>query len=177
MKKIYSLTLDDDVPLSENTGSDIRAVAFWLFDELANFDKQIICFDGEKETNDQGLIRNELFDIKCQDKYMYRFTSDCSKIDSRMFEPFILSDRAFAFTVNEGTITDGEIVVILEKILGLLKLNYKFNIDSIFYDDKNIKNRYAAIEKLLNSKNEVQVKTKKRTKLQLNPVLTMFSIW
>lgn len=177
MKKIYSFTLDDEVPLSDNFGSDMREIAFWIYEELGKFNVQITCVDDENTTDSQGLIKNDLYDIKEQNKYIYKFASDDSKIDSRMYEPFVLNDRGFAFTINEGTITDGDIVTILNYVLSLLRLDYKFNINSVSYDESNIKNRFIAIRELLKDKSEEQNKTKKRVKLQLKPIVTIMGLW
>ncbi len=177
MKKIYSFTLDDEVPLSGNTPSDIREIAFWLYEELCKYSIPIVCVDEEKTVDEYGLIKNDLYDIKIGDKYVYKFTSDDSKIDSRMYEPFLLHDKGFAFTVNEGSITDDDIAMSLNYVLSLLRLNYKFNINSVTYDESNIKNRFIAIRELLNVKSKEQVKTKKRVKFQLNPILTMLGLW
>ena len=176
MKKIYSFTLDDEVPLSSNTPSDIREIAFWLYEELCKYSFPIVCVDEDKTVDEYGLIKNDLYDIKIGDRYVYKFTSDESKIDSRMFEPFILHDRGFALTVNEGVITDDDIVKSLNYVLNLSRLNYKFNINSVTYDESNIKNRFAAIRELLNPKSKEQVKTKRRVKIQLNPMLTMLGL-
>ena len=176
MKKIYSFTLDDEVPLSDGVESNIKAVAFWLFDSLANLDRQIVCFDDDKEINDQGLIKNDLYDIKINNRYVYTFASEGSNIDNRMYEPFVLNNKSFAFTVNENSIDDGEIAIMLENVLRFLKLNYKFNIDSITYDESNIKNRYEAIDKLFKIKRE-EPKAKKRVKLQVKTIMPILSLW
>ena len=173
MKRIYSITLDDDVPLSLDISSDIREIAFWLFDEVGKFDEQIICFDNETEINQQGLIKNDLYDIPVNGKFMYQFASDLDAKNKLMYEPFILSDKTFGFTVYDGTISDSEIAVLLEGVLKILKLNYKYKIDSITYDDKNIKNRYAAIKKLLENKEKEQVKVKRRINLLAGSIPTL----
>lgn len=177
MKKIYSITLDDDVPLSDNIGSDIREIAFWLYEELGKFNKPIVCFDSEKTIDKSGLIKNELYDIRNNGKYEYKFASDYSKVDSRMFEPFVLNNNTFAFTTYDGAISDTEIAVILENVLKILRLDYHFSIDSITYDDKSIRNRFGAIDKLTKKKKIEQVKVKKRTKLQIQPIVSMLGLW
>ncbi len=177
MKKIYRFTLDDDVPLSMSVDSDIREVAFWLYDELSHFDDQIVCVDNYDEPSADGLIRNDLYDLKVNNEYVYHFTSDFVDVKNKMmYEPFILDDRSFGFTVNDGKMSDEEIERIFDGILKLLKINYKFNIESITYDDSNKKNRLIAIKNLLTKKTESEVKTKKRVKPSLKTITTMLFI-
>ena len=173
MKKIYTITLDDDVPLSGNIGSDIREIAFWIYEELSKFSEPILCMDDDRDISNSGLIKNELYDISFEGKYIYKFTSDMKNVDKRMYEPFVLNDTSFGFTVYDGSISDTEVAIILENILKLLKFNYKFNIDSIVYNDSKKANRLLAINEIMNKKEMIQASSKKRVKVRLKPILSV----
>ena len=176
MKRIYTVTLDDDdIPLSHNIGSDIREIAYWIYEELSKYDEQILCVDNDQAMNSEGLIKNELYDISSKDGYIYKFDSDLKNIDSRVFEPFILSDKTFGFTVYENSLSGSELSVILDSILKLLRMNYAYSINSILYDDKNIKNRFKAIDNI--SRQEVNTDVKKRVKVPAKALVSMLNIW
>ena len=177
MKRIYTITLeDDDVPLSHNISSDIREIAYWLHEELDKFDEPILCVDSDQEKNSDGLIKNELYDISTKEGYIYKFDSDFKKVDYRLFEPFILTDKTFGFTVYENSISGGEISIILDSILKLLRMNYKYTLKSVVYDDKSIKNRFNAIDKLI-EKPETNNNVKRRVKAPLKTLASVISLW
>ena len=47
MRKIYTITLDDDVPLSGDTLSDIKEIAFWVYEEFTKYTVPIVCVDSD----------------------------------------------------------------------------------------------------------------------------------
>jgi len=177
MKKIYTVTLeDDDIPLQHNISSDIREIAYWVYAELGKFDKQILCIDNDRELNANGLIKNELYDIATKEGYIYKFDSDLKNVDSRLFEPFILGAKTFGFTVYEDSISDSELCIIIDNILKLLRMNYKYSVSSILYDDKNIKNRFKAIDRIMNTENS-NSDVKKRVKLPIKSLVSTIGLW
>ena len=180
MKKIYTVTLDDDVPLSYDIASDVREIAFWLFEEINKFDRKILYFLEDENISKDGIYRNHLLDstITKDGKYTYKFTSDNSMIDYRMFEPFMLSDTSFGFTVYDGSISDSEISIILNQVLKFLKFDYKFNIDgSVYYDDTKISSRLMAIDMIANkSIKKEEDKGKKRVKTKINPIFSVLGL-
>lgn len=176
MRKVFAITLeDDDIPLSHDLGSDIRELAYWIYSELGKFDEQILCIDNDQEQNTEGLIKNELYDVKTEDGYAYKFESDIKNIDNRLFEPFILSDNTFGFTVYEGSLSDSELKAILDSALKLLKMNYKYKIDVILYNER-LNNRLQAID-LLIKKPEVVNNVKKRVKVPTKVLTPILNIW
>lgn len=177
MKRIYTVTLeDDDIPLSHNISSDIREIAYWLYEDLGKFDEQILCIDIDQDRSKEGLIRNELYDVPSKEGYIYKFDSDLKDIDDRLYEPFILGEKTFGFTVYDNTISSSELSIILDSILKLVKMDYKYTIDSIVYDDKNIKNRFKAIDSITEIKDTVS-NAKKRIKLPAKALVSMFNLW
>ena len=165
MKKIYILTLDDDIPLTFDVSNNLREIAYLLYSELDNYYKEVL-YNVEK---DRRLILNELHDINNGSKYVYRFISENNTLDYRMYEPFIINNNAFGFTVNSESITDEELQNVLNYVLNITNLNYHFKISSTFYNENNLNNRFNAINKLLNREeynieNENKyVKTRKKT--------------
>ena len=170
MKEIYAFALDDEIPLSEDTNSNIREIAFLLYDELNRYDRNILC------TEDDNLVYNCLFETysNTKNKYIYRFMSDKSKTDYRLYEPFIINDRTFAITVYKYSINEDEMTVLIRRIISSLNLKYKFNIKTEEYTGNKINNRYDAIELLNNRLNNKIVK--KRVKTRTNSILSVFGL-
>ena len=174
MKKIYTITLDDDIPLSESISSDIKQIAYFLFEEIDKYDRQILVVD-----DNRNLIRNELLESYNNGRYNFRFESEHTNIDNYRYEPFLINDRSFGFTVYDGSITEEEILSLLNNVLIFFGLNYKFNIDSIYYDDEFVNGRLTAYNYIMKDSTEVKqdnIKVKKKTRLLPSPLLTMFNL-
>ena len=173
MKKIYTITLDDEVPLSDVVSSDIKEIAYFLFEEIDKYDRQILVVD-----DDRNLIRNELLETYRDGRYNFRFESEHTNIENYRYEPFLFNDRSFGFTVYDGSIDEEEILELLNGVLIFFGLNYKFNIDCLYYDDEFINNRQTAYNFVINCTTEVKndnIKVKKKVRLLPNPLLTMFN--
>ena len=166
MRDIYAVTLDDDVPLSEDTTSNIEEIAYLLFDELTRYDKDVLSFEID------SLIYNYLLESYSYEKgkYVYRMLSDKNANDYRIFDPVMLSDTAFGITTFTDSITEAEILGHLHRICHSLNLDYRFSITKLSYN-KGIKERKEAIDKLTNEisnrKNKNQGKNKVRTLISL----------
>lgn len=158
MREIYVISLDDEIPLTDNVGSNIREIAYLLFDEFNKYDREILSLDNDY------LINNELYESysSTSDKYIYRFTSDKSSIDYRMYEPFIIGDTSFGFTTYKDSTTEEEVRYILSSVSNTLNFNYNFNISKKIYNNNNINNRLDAIDSLTNNKHNIKKLSKKR---------------
>ena len=119
MREIYVISLDDEIPLTENIRSNIREIAYLLFDEFNKYDREILSVDNDY------LINNELYECfsSTSDKYVYRFTSDKSSIDYRMYEPFIIDDASFGFTTYKDSTTEEEVRYLLSSVSNTLNIN------------------------------------------------------
>ena len=170
MKELYVISLDDDIPLQSNIANDIRQIAYFLYDELDRYDRHILCID-----DDNSLIRNELYEVYLNSndtQCTYKFTSDKSSIDYRHYEPFMIDDRSFGFTIYEGSLTTDEIVSSLNTVLFFLHLNkekYQFNISSIKYNTFDERMKIIADIAQTNLKNNV--KKRKKTFKPILPIL------
>ncbi len=160
MKKIYVVSLDDEVPLSDKMKDEIKVLAYLVYDEIQGYEYadncQILCHD--------DIIYNELLEKEVNGEYVHRFKYD--NVESGMYEPFMIGDRSFAFTVNDGTLDGNEIISIIYKVRMFSKITSNIEINSVIYEDDKKKNRLMAIKKILldnekkNNKKEDKPKTK-----------------
>ena len=158
MREIYAIAIDDDVPLPSEVGSDLRVIAYLVYDELNRFETHTLCAD------DDNLLNNYLLETYSQyeRKYIYKFISDKSNEDYRMYEPIVINNTCFGLTVYKNSITEEDLRRILARVQQTLNLHYEFKIISEEYKDNKISSRFKAIENLtyrLKAK-----KAKKRTK-------------
>ncbi|MBR7042124.1 MAG: hypothetical protein IKI04_01340 [Bacilli bacterium] len=143
MRDIYAVTLDDDVPLSEDTAGNIKEIAYLLFDEFTRYDKDLLSFEAD------NLIYNYLLEYYSYDKgkYVFRMLSDKNANDYRIFDPVILNDTAFGITTFPNSVTEAEILSHINRICHTLNLDYHFSITKTTYK-KGLKERKDAIDKI-----------------------------
>lgn len=175
MKKIYTISLDDDIPLSNITASDVKEIAYCLFEEIDKYDRKILVVD-----DDKTLFRNQLYETYVNGEYRYRFESENSSISNYRYEPFLINDRSFGFTVYDEAISENEILAILNGVLAFLSLRYSFNINGIYYKDDIANGRMAIFKhfKANNSNNTLEQKQNVKVKKRIlpRPILSMFNI-
>lgn len=147
-KRIYTFTLDDDDYPSEYLTNNIRIIAILLYEELKvqdyESDNPILIQSKTIQENYLVLVDNYLYS-------RYKFGSEDSKQDYQMFEPLMFDGRTFGITVNDGTINEEQLMVLLNKVRKLIKFDFDFKIDSIVYTSKNKddeSNRNKAIKEI-----------------------------
>lgn len=156
-KKIYTFTLEDDEYPSDIVVNNIRIIARLLYEEIKvqdyESDNPILIQSNMIQENYLSLISK---DVYCQ----YKFESEGSRLEYYMFEPFMISERTFGITVNDGTIDEEQLLGLLDKVKKLIKCDYNFKINSFIYTGKNrideSKRKKAmdeALEVLNNNKN------------------------
>ena len=133
-KRIYTFTLDDDDYPSEYLTNNIRIIAILLYEELKvqdyESDNPILIQSKTIQENYLVLVDNYLYS-------RYKFGSEDNKQDYQMFEPLMFDGRTFGITVNDGTINEEQLMVLLNKVRKLIKFDFDFKIDSIVYTSKN----------------------------------------
>ena len=170
MKKIYIVSLDDEVPLSDKIKDEVKVLAYLVYEEIQGYE----CEDGRQILCQDGIIYNELLEKNVNGDYVHRFMHD--DIESGMYEPFMIGDRSFAFTINDGTFNDAEIRDIIYKVRIFSKINSKFVIDSVTYEEDKKKNRLLAIKKILQeSQKEKNIKEDK-TKTKVRSILPIIGL-
>lgn len=160
MKEIYTFTLDDEEIPSENVKTQIKLVAYLLYEKLNELDF---------ESNNPLLVQNNKLKTnylyeRYDSEYIYRFESEYSNYDSRMFNPMIIDDKSFGITVNAGMITIEDMALMLNEVTKFIKFNHNFNIDSVSYiaynkDDES--GRLKAIRDIGKKKIKEKVNVKK----------------
>lgn len=161
MKKIYIVSLDDDVPLSDETLNKIKVLCYLVYDSI----KELECDEYSKTLDiESNIIYNELLETKKGDSYIYEFKYNNCEFGK--YEPFMVNNTSFAFTVNSDKLSENELADIIEKSQKFAMFHFNFKIDSITYEyDKKGKNRLMAL-KMLNSnynntsKKQVKIRTK-----------------
>ena len=170
MREIYAIELDDDIPLSNDVISNLKEIAFLTYDELNKYDNHVFCAD------DDNLIINDLLEVYKEETgtYHYTFLSDKTGTDYRLYEPFLVNGKTFAFTVYKDSIRKEDIEYTITSVLSMLSLKYKFKIMTIDYTGKRIENRFNAIDTLTDQL--MPKKVKKRIKLRPHSILSMLKI-
>lgn len=149
MKKIYSFTLSsDEYPSSSRIfADDLRLIAYIVYCEIYNYyGEDYIVLDVNNNIEYNKLNEN------CH-KYKYRFDSDLYDDGYIYYEPFIVGDDTFCFTIVDDEFTIDNIMQIFQYVLNLLKMNYNMSFNIVSYvardiDDERYRN--VAINTIFN---------------------------
>ena len=152
MKKIYTISLDDEVPLSDKVIDDIKVICYLVYDDIKIFDDKY----GKPVTLVSGVSYNELYEKKTLDgTYAHRFKYNDPVLGN--YEPFMIGNNSFAFTVEDGCLDDSDVMAVVEEAKRMLGVDYHFKLDTVTYvDDKKNKNRLLAIKQLCTSEIKAQ---------------------
>lgn len=132
MKKIYTFTLEgDDYPSSKYI-ENLRLVAHFLYHEILNYGNYISPLNLNK-----NIRYNELNEGINHLGIKYYFDSDECQDNFINYEPFIVGENSFGFTVNDDMINEDTISVLLQYVLSILGLNYEVRINSLCYDSRD----------------------------------------
>lgn len=171
MNKIYMVSLDDEVPLSDIIENKMKILCYLVYDEIRGIEYEqytkILLLD--------KIMYNELLEKKDVDDNDYTYRFEHEDITDGKFEPFMIDKTSFAFTIVDDKLSENELKEIIESKKNEAGLHYSFTIDSVTYEnDLNNKNRLIAIKKLITKKQEI--KKGKYVKIRTNPFLMPFSL-
>lgn len=148
MKKIYTFTLDDSEVLTGGKDTIVKVIAYIVYEKIRQIDYESL---SPILVSNKTLKINELLEKYRDGQFVYSLLSEKDDNNSLMYQPVLIDENTFGITINDGTIDDGEIEVVLEESLKFMGWKYKFNIDSILYEAKNQEdesNRKNAIKKI-----------------------------
>lgn len=140
MKRIYTITLDGDDPLYGNFKNDIRMIAMMVYLEI---DDSYSYGTYSPLDKSKYLKRNKLrllpydLDFNVFNKCAYSLESDLSNNKKLKYEPFIVNQRTFAFTIVDDDFDEDKLRKIVMQVLGNLKLGYRIRIESFPYEAKD----------------------------------------
>ena len=162
MKEMYAISLDDDIPLEKQDINNVKIICYLLFDEIKDLNPDVVIYDElyiDRAGNKAEIAENELLDDYYEDgNCYYHFLSEEDNNDYRKYNPFIINDNVFGFTVNDGIVNDKIICQIINDIQKLLKTNYHFSLKSYYYHTND--ERYNIIEDIRKNQNETNLKKK-----------------
>ena len=125
MKKIYTFTLDDEVP-SDELFNDVKVIAHLLYEELKNEEydtKILVSIDKHKE--------NVLYETKVMNDYQYKFLSEIENDSKTLYEPFLINHIGFGITIYDGSISEPLLNYLFKNVLKTIRKPYNFSIFSI----------------------------------------------
>ena len=120
MKKIYTFTLDDEVP-SDELFNDVKVIAHLLYDDLI-----FEITDKHKE--------NVLYETKVMNDYQYKFLSEIENDNEALYEPFLINHIGFGITIYNGSIPEPLLNYLFKNVLKTIRKPYNFSISSIVLD-------------------------------------------
>lgn len=147
MKKIYTFTLDDEVP-SKELYNDVKVIAHLFYEELKNeeYDTKILV------TTDKHKC-NILYETKIMNIYQYKFLSEMENDNKALYEPFLINSIGFGITIYDNSIPEPLFNYLFQNVLKTMRKSYNFNIQSITYD-ASYKEELAIRKKIIKEHNK-----------------------
>ena len=146
MKKIYAFAFDEEDYLSDKWRNNIRLVAFLLYDSVYNYDEE----DRIPLNLNKNIVFNRIHEFS---EHNYYLDSDCYDDGFINYEPFLINNRCFAFTVDDNLISEKDIRSLLNSVLYIVGISSSVRICSEVYSSKNKddeRNRWKAISAICN---------------------------
>lgn len=143
MKRIYVFTLETD-NMEYNYKNNLRLLAYMLYESIYNY-----YGDGKIPLNlSDGIVCNKLNETMVNKEY--KFDSEiCGEENNYYYEPFLVGDNSFAFTIVDDSFDINIIKQLLNQNLSLLKMDNKVNINVVTYysvDEMDESYRRTAVE-------------------------------
>ena len=160
MRTIYTFSLGDEVSQSMELLNKFKAFGYLLYDELMTYEmeeeNQILCHD--------DIVYNELLESQHDGKYYYRFKYD--NYASGMYEPFMIDDISFGFTVNSSESSDEKVMEAFKQIKRITNFNYDIDVNSFEYiPDEENNNRLETLNYILYCRGEEIINQGNHTKI------------
>lgn len=170
MKRIYTITLEDGEYPSNDVERNMKFLATLLYEEVMNLEYG---FGSILYRN--NLIYNELFESGSKGSINYYFKSEKNSDGYEMYEPFVLNNTSFGFTVYDGKIDSGMVQVLLEHIQKIMNISYKFKIDDTLVFDKD-KERIRLLKEFKKKKVNIEKKNNGRKLTKTMPLFTILGV-
>lgn len=143
MKTIYTFTMKDNNSFA-NYASKLRLLAYMLYDSIYNY-----YGEGKFPLNiNENIIYNKINEDS-RDRTIYKFDSElCGEEDNYYYEPFLIGNNSFGFTIIEDDFDINIIKRLLKENLTLLNLDCQIDISTFVYEASELSdetNREMAI--------------------------------
>ena len=132
MKRIYAFTLDSDDYPSDKFRYNLRLIAYLLYDTIYNY-------DGEYSIAlviNKNIKYNGIREGKYIDEYYLEYDEYNEKYIN--YEPFLIGKRSFALTIDDDVMSEDTICELMEQVMLLARVDYKYTIRTISYVSKNM---------------------------------------
>ncbi len=150
---IYKVSLKGNYEDNRLVYDNMKLMAYLVYDALMDYeyesDKDILFKD--------GVTTNELYDGFSNHINKYEFEHEEST--SGEYEPFMISNTSFGFTVNDGSINKEQIVFFVNEIKKLIQVDYEFSVEE--FKSLNDLDRISMINSFYGKRN-IYVKTRSR---------------
>lgn len=148
MKKIYTFTVEGEDQSSDVFRSNLRLLAYLLYESLYKYDEEPY----RPLIINKNIVYNGIHDENIFDRGYY-FDSDIHNMKMIDYEPFIIGNNVFGFTVNDELISEEEIKELVDYVLRLTKLSYRISVNSFGYISRGLddeRNRDKAFKEIFN---------------------------
>lgn len=149
---IYEVSLDCKERINREFLDKVKLLAYLAYGEILDY-------EGELERNilyKENIVFNELYDGFRDRINKYEF--EHNNYDAGIYEPFMIDDTTFGFTIYEGSITDKDMMMLLIEVKKIIGMDCDIHMTKI--DNLNAESRMETIKSFYNKDALVKVRSK-----------------
>ena len=126
---MYNISLSNANEVNNDTLDKVKLVAYLLYDALIDYE-----YDNDKNVlYKDNIVINEVYDsYNLVSKYEFEHTD----YNTGIYEPFMINDTSFGFTVNDGSISNQEIINMIKEVKAMVNFDGDFTVSSISLKNK-----------------------------------------
>lgn len=157
---IYKISLNDNIVVTPEIRDKIKLMAYLTYGNLVDYESEI----GRNILFKDNIVFNELYDGFRE--RINRFEFEHIDYESGKYEPFMIGDTTFGFTVYDNSITEEELIILINEIRGIIQIDCNYDIEKIKVSDHN--ERMMTISSFYQSSDFKEETSKKLKKVRIN---------
>lgn len=119
---IYKFSLKDNIDISPMVKDKIKLMAYLVYSGLSDYENEMY----KNVLFKDNIIFNELFDGNSG-----HFEFEHEDFETGIYEPFMIDDVSFGFTIYDGSISKDDLMMIYREVMKNIRFEYELDLKEI----------------------------------------------
>ena len=150
---IYNISINKDLVNNPEIRDKIKLLAYLVYSEILDYEEE----SNKRVLYKENIVFNELYD-GFRDR-INKFEFEHEDYYTGYYEPFMIDDNTFGFTIYDNAISDKELLLLVNEVKNIIQLDCDINLEKIVV--ANSKERSNIINSFY-YKNNVKKKERKK---------------
>lgn len=150
---IYNISIDKDLVINPEIRDKIKLLAYLVYSELLDYEEE----NNKSVLYKDNIVFNELYDGFRDRINKYEFEHE--DYYTGYYEPFMINDNSFGFTIYENVISDKELMLLINDVKNIIQLDCSIYLEKIVVN--NSKERSSIINGFYSKNNGRKLERKK----------------